>query len=41
MIGSTLNDNAGMLRVTERLGFQLQGLPKGGVVRVEPRLQGE
>jgi acetyltransferase len=32
--GSILNDNLNMLRVTERLGFKLDGLPKDGVMRV-------
>jgi acetyltransferase len=32
--GTILNDNANMLRVTERLGFKLEGLPKDGVMRV-------
>lgn len=34
IIGNILNDNTNMLRVTERLGFKLQGLPKDGVMRV-------
>jgi acetyltransferase len=32
--GSILNDNPNMLRVTERLGFKLEGMPKDGVMRV-------
>jgi acetyltransferase len=38
IVGSILHDNAGMLRVTQRLGFKLHGLPKDGVMRVEHRL---
>lgn len=34
IVGSILHDNTNMLRVTERLGFKLQGLPKDGVMRV-------
>jgi acetyltransferase len=34
IFGSILNDNVNMLRVTERLGFKLEGLPKDGVMRV-------
>ena len=34
IFGSILNDNLNMLRVTERLGFKLDGLPKDGVMRV-------
>ncbi len=34
IFGSILNDNTDMLRVTERLGFKLEGMPKDGVMRV-------
>lgn len=34
IVGSILYDNADMLRVTEHMGFKLQGLPKDGVMRV-------
>ncbi len=34
IVGSILYDNADMLRVTEHMGFKLQGLPKEGVMRV-------
>jgi acetyltransferase len=34
IFGSILNDNVNMLRVTERLGFKLEGMPKDGVMRV-------
>jgi len=35
IIGSILHDNTSILRVTERLGFKLQGQAKDGVMRVE------
>ncbi len=34
IVGNILSDNADMLRVTERLGFKLEGMPKDGVMRV-------
>jgi acetyltransferase len=34
IFGSILNDNINMLRVTERLGFKLEGEPNDGVMRV-------
>jgi acetyltransferase len=34
IFGSILGDNMNMFRVTERLGFKLEGLPKDGVMRV-------
>jgi acetyltransferase len=38
IIGSVLYDNQDMLRVTERLGFKIQGMPKDGVTRVQLEL---
>src|SRR5262249_5100844 len=38
IVGSILYDNKDMLRVTERLGFKLAGLPKDGVTRVQLEL---
>jgi len=34
IFGNVLYDNTDMLRVTERLGFHVQGMPKDGVMRV-------
>ncbi len=34
IVGSVLFDNQEMLRLTERMGFKVQGLPKDGVTRV-------
>jgi len=38
IVGSILHDNAGLLRVAERLGFELHGSPEGGAMRVERQL---
>jgi acetyltransferase len=38
IVGSILNDNTGMLRVTQQMGFALQGPPQAGVMRVELQL---